>query len=419
MNIACISTRLAGTDGVSLETAKMAVVLRRLGHHIFYCAGELDKPEALQKQGIAGGRKIPGLHFTDETAVALGRRAFGTDTPDPELLPDINRRAADLKQELQRFVTDFQIDFIIVQNAFAIPMQLPLAQALTLLLAETGLPALAHNHDFFWERVRFARNNVPEFLNRYFPPDLPHLRHAVINSAAQRDLRQRRGLDSILLPNVFDFATPAPGIDGYNADFRQAIDIEESDWLILQPTRVVPRKGIELAIECVARLNDPRAKLVITHHAGDEGVDYLNYLIDLAQQKGVDLRYEAAIVGDSRGETADGRKRYALWDTYPHADFVMYPSLYEGFGNALIETIYFRLPALVNRYSVYVDDIGPHGFQFVEIDGAVTDEAVTAVRDYLHHPPLRTAAADHNYALGARHFSYETLQELLRPIFNG
>ena len=94
----------------------------------------------------------------------------------------------------------------------------------------------------------------------------------------------------------------------------------------------------------------------------------------------------------------------------------MYPSLYEGFGNALIETIYFRLPALVNRYSVYADDIAPHGFDFVEIDGVITPEAVTAVRGYLRNPALRQDAAAHNYALGARYYSYETLQELLLTI---
>lgn len=91
------------------------------------------------------------------------------------------------------------------------------------------------------------------------------------------------------------------------------------------------------------------------------------------------------MVGNMRQELADGRKIYTLCDACPHADFVTYPSLYEGFGNALIETVCFRKPALVNRYSVYVDDIVPCGFQFVEIDGAITDEAVTAVRDLLTH----------------------------------
>ena len=405
MNIGVVATRLAGTDGVSLESAKIVTVLQRRGHDVFYCSGELD--------GTMPGLEVPELHFTDPVAVALGERAFAGSHKDALLLADIYRRAQELKRPLRQFVKQYNIQHLIIQQAFAIPMQLPLAQAISELLAETGLPAFAHNHDFYWERERFLQNCIPAFLDRYFPPDLPNLKHAVINSAAQRDLLQRRGIPSMLLPNVFDFATPAPGIDAYNADFRQAIGLTEDDWLILQPTRVVPRKGIELAIELLHRLNDSRAKLIITHHAGDEGMDYLHFLQELAAQKGVDLRYVAELVNDNRGTTANGQKIYSLWDTYPHADFVTYPSLYEGFGNALVETIYFRLPALVNRYGVYVDDIAPLGFDFVEIDGDVTDAAVTAVADYLLNPAKTKSIVEHNYQLGQKHLSYQTLESLL------
>lgn len=410
MKIGFISTRLAGTDGVSLETHKMAHVLRQLGHETVYCAGELDVPE--------DGLLVPELHFTDPVALSLGELAFGSPPAQPGIddtavLAQISARSADLLPQLRHFVTTFQPDYLIAQNIFAIPMQLPLAHALRTLLAETELPALAHNHDFYWERERFAVNRIPNFLAAHFPPDLPNLHHAVINTAAQKDLLARRGLTSTLLPNVFDFATPAPGIDDYNIDFRQAIGLQDEDWLILQPTRVVPRKGIELAIDLVARLNDPRAKLVITHKAGDEGLDYLHDLQQKATQTGVDLRYVADIVDDVRGRTADGRKIYSLWDTYSQADFVTYPSLYEGFGNALLETVYFRLPALVNRYHVYVDDIAPHGFHFVEIEGEVTEEAVTAVGNILANPGQASAMTNRNYDVALEHFSYETLQRIL------
>jgi glycosyltransferase involved in cell wall biosynthesis len=409
MNIGFISTRLAGTDGVSLETAKLAAVLEKMEHKSFYCAGELDAGSP--------GLLAPEMHFVDPVAVALGERAFNRgDAESAEVLSEIGERAQQLKEPIRQFISQFSIDYLVVQNVFAIPMQLPLAQAITEVLVETGLPALTHNHDYYWERERFANSAIPEFLDTYFPPDLPNLKHACINSQAQRDLQARRGIDSILIPNVFDFATPAPGIDDYNADFRQAIGLSDDDWLILQPTRVIPRKGIELAIEILARINDPRAKLVITHHAGDEGLDYLHKLQKQAEESNVDLRYVAEQVDDARRMTDNGRKLYSLWDTYPHADLVAYPSLYEGFGNALIETIYFRKPAFVNRYSVYADDIGPLGFQFVELDGVVTDEVVTAVHHQLLHPEQNQAIVEHNYRLGQKHFSYQTLEHLLRQV---
>ncbi|MBN1935984.1 MAG: glycosyltransferase, partial [Anaerolineae bacterium] len=114
-----------------------------------------------------------------------------------------------------------------------------------------------------------------------------------------------------------------------------------------------------------------------------------------------------------------GRKIYGLWDVYPHADWVTYPSLYEGFGNALIEAIYFRLPVFLNRYSVYVEDIAPLGFEFVEIDGAITGEAVEAVRGLLRPSPTRQAMVEKNYALAAEHFSYRAVERALKPLLVG
>jgi mannosylglucosylglycerate synthase len=404
MRIGFIATRLAGTDGVSLETTKLATVLRRQGHEVFYCAGELD--------GDVPGLLAPEAHFTDPVAVALGARAFGA-TPDLGLLRDISARARELVEPLEEFVQRFAIDYLIVQNAFAIPMQLSLAQAIVAVLGERDLPGLAHNHDLYWERERFAVNQIAGFLDTYFPPALPRLQHATINTLAQRALRQRRGLESVVIPNVFDFATPPPGIDDFNRDFREVIGLTDEQWLILQPTRVIPRKGIELAVELVAQLKDPRAVLVISHEAGDEGMDYLDELQALAAAQNVGLRYIAARIGDRRGEDNAGRKIYSLWDAYAHADLVTYPSLIEGFGNALLETVYFRLPALVNRYAVYVADIAPLGFTFAEIEGAIAPQAVAQVRGWLEDPGSAEPFVEHNYRLAARHFSYEALDRVL------
>jgi glycosyltransferase involved in cell wall biosynthesis len=193
--------------------------------------------------------------------------------------------------------------------------------------------------------------------------------------------------------------------------------------LFLQLTRVVPRKGIELSIELVRwlqshpfTLHASRFTLVITHHAGDEGLDHLHQLQAQAAAAGVDLRYVADRVAPRRSMRPDGVKIYSLWDVYSHADFVTYPSLYEGFGNALIEAVYFRKPVLVNRYPVYVADIGPLGFDFVEIDGTITDEAVAEVQQMLADPERRWAAVEKNFRLGEQHFSYEVLKERLQEL---
>ncbi|MCG3148531.1 MAG: Mannosylglucosylglycerate synthase [Verrucomicrobiae bacterium] len=409
MNLGFISTRLAGSDGVTLETIKWAEVCRKLGHQVFFCAGQVA-PE-LQPQ-----RVIPEAHFTHPNIAAIQTACFGVRTRRPEVTEQIHEIRQRLKVALREFITQFQLDVVIPQNILTIPMNLPLGLALTEVLAETGIHTIAHHHDFYWERQRFMVNGVGDILDAAFPPNLPNIKHVVINSVARRDLAQRKGVPSSLIPNVFDFENPPPAVDEYSQDIREQLGLQPDDIFVLQPTRIVARKGVEHAIELVRRLRDPRVKLVVSHSAGDEGLSYYQWLRDLAQAEGVDMRFVANRVNETRQFDEHGRKIYTLWDIYPHADLITYPSLYEGFGNAFLEAVYFHKPIVVNRYSVYMLDIEPLGFETVTMDGYVTDEVVEQVRQVLRDEARRKRMAERNYAIARQHFSLTVLRRRLRNL---
>jgi glycosyltransferase involved in cell wall biosynthesis len=316
---------------------------------------------------------------------------------------------------LRHFIRSNHLDLIIVQNALTIPMNLPLGVCLTGLIAELGIHTIGHHHDFFWERQRYQTNAILDLLDTTFPAKLPTVQHVTINSIAQERLKARRGIDSIVIPNVHDFATPAPGIDTYNADFREAIGLAEGDLFVLQPTRVIQRKGIEMAIELVHRLELPNARLFITHRAHDEGLSYWHWLKREAGVMHVDLRLIDHMIGNERSKL-DGHKIYSLWDAYPHADLVTYPSTYEGFGNALLEAVYFKRLMVVNRYPVYNADIEPLGFEFIELDGFVDEAAVEQTRELLNDPDHVRAMTEKNYAIAQEHFSLEELERRLKDL---
>jgi mannosylglucosylglycerate synthase len=296
----------------------------------------------------------------------------------------------------------------VIENALAIPMNIPLGMAVTEVLCEIDMPVIAHHHDFFWERQRFLTGAVGDCLRMAFPPNISRIEHVVISSAAGDQLSLRTGISSYLIPNVMDFDHPPPGIDDYNADARRALGIADDELLILQPTRVVARKGIEHAIELVNRLG-LKAKLVISHASGDEGYQYERRIRQYSELMGVNTVFESDIIGDKRGTLADGRKIYTLFDIYPHADLVTYPSNYEGFGNAFLEAIYFRKPIVVNTYSIYAIDIKPKGFSAIEIDGYVTEEAVNNTRKVLANPALCERMVAHNFEVAGKYYSYKVL----------
>jgi glycosyltransferase involved in cell wall biosynthesis len=433
--IGFVSTRFAGTDGVSLETGKWATVLERLGHTCFYFAGVSDRPPDRT-------RVVPEAFYRHPEIEAINQRAYAVDqhenghehetTPDPQNLsgvsvsiqtrpPAISLRIHELREalkaELHSFVKQFELELMIIENASAIPLNLPLGLAIAEFVAETGMPVIAHHHDFHWERQRFLVNCVPDILAAAFPPTHPSIRHVVINSVQASQLASRHGVTARVIPNVMEFEEP-PGPPAFDpAVVRADLGVAADELFLLQPTRVIQRKGIEHAIEFTRRLGRP-ARLVISHASGDEGPEYETRVREFADLLSVDVRFESEVVADQPGHTPDGRRIFTLADVYPAADFVTYPSAFEGFGNAFLEAVYYRRPILVNNYSTYEVDIRPRGFRVVWFDGFIGDATMALARRLLDDPPLAAAWAARNYELGARHFSFTILRRHLEDLLS-
>jgi len=408
-HIGFVSTRFAGTDGVTMEAGKWAHVLRQSGHECFWFAGMLDRtPER--------SFWVPEAFFGHEQNQWINDRILGRRGREPLVTQKIQTMKLLIKTGLEDFIRQFSIDMLVCENALTIPMHVPLGLALTELIAERQVPTLAHHHDFYWERTRFSVNAVQDYLRMAFPPNLPNMEHVVINSSAQEELALRTGITSLIIPNVLDFETPPEPSRRAYAEVRGRLGLDPDDIMILQPTRVVQRKGIEHAIELVRRLEDPCCKLVISHEAGDEGFEYAEWLKEDAQNQGVDLRFIRTKVADPFNEMKNHAGALSLWDIYPHADFITYPSLYEGFGNAFLEAVYFSKPVLINRYSIFVRDIEPKGFDLVTMDGYLDRKTVVRVHEILHSPQRLKKMVAANYAVASRHYSYATLRRWLNNI---
>jgi glycosyltransferase involved in cell wall biosynthesis len=394
-----ISTRFHGTDGVTLEAAKWAHILEQEGATCFWMAGLLDKPPEVSCLE-------PLAFFNHPEVLEIQRQLFAVTTRPRAVTDSIQAIKEKLKDAIYAFIERYSLELLIPQNILAIPMHVPLGLAMTEVIAETGIPTIAHHHDFTWERERFTISSGADYLAAAFPPTLPNMEHVVINSMQQKELARRYGQASSIVPNVIDFETPPPGIDEYTRDFRTEIGLAPDDILVLQPTRIVARKGIEHSIELLRRMKDHRFKLVFSHPPGDEGDAYFRLVEERIADAGIQAIYIWDRVGERRGMNAAGRKVYTLYDVYPHADLITYPSHYEGFGNAFLEAIYFGKPVVVNTYAVYARDIDPLGFHCIEMSQLVTNEVVEQTREIIRNPELRAGWAKQNYELGLKFFSY-------------
>ena len=406
LNVGFVSTRFSGIDGVSLEAAKWAEVIEGLGHHCYWFAGESNRRDEItfiEKRA----------HFKTD----LNEHINSSIYQEAKYLCDVDKVIAKEKYELKRtlslFLERYKIDFLIIENALSIPMQIPLGLALSELLSTSGIPAIAHNHDFFWERDRFHLNGHKEMIERTFPPHLPNVDHVVINSVAQRELYKRTGIKSHIIPNVMNYSMP-PEIDpDRSLLLREIIGIQDNDIMVLQPTRLVARKGIDATLEIINRLDDPRFKLVVSHSVDDEGWDYYRWVSAKCDELNIDIRFINDIVADPIINNFDPNHQFSLWEVYDAADIITYPSLCEGFGNALLEAIYLKKPIVLNRYEIFVADIEPKGFDFIKFDKKITGETVSEIKTILADEYRKAEMVETNFRLAKQYYSYDFLSEQL------
>jgi len=419
-----------------------------MGHEVHLCAGALENKE---------GFLIDELYHHRENIERITHNAF-CEFADYESEADFEAEIVALSDRIARglrsFIGKFSVDLLVVDNILSIGANLPAAIAFTRVVRECGIPAVAHHHDFYWETFREMTPTceVARMLaGDYLPPKDPLITHVVINSLAQKKLRQRDGIGSSVIPNVFDFAEECWAVDSYNRGFRRAIEVNENDVVVLQATRVVERKGIELAIDFVKELGElfnsiklqraglydgrkfdreSRIVLVLAGYVEDGSEDYFLRLRRKIERERIETRFISDRVRSRRGEI-DGLRIYSLWDCYTIADLVTYPSLFEGWGNQFLEAICARLPIAVFEYPVYRKDIKGHGFEVIslgrEVDGTddlglvsvsegIIRQAAQKAIGVLTDSSLRQAMVDHNLRLGQNLYSLEGLERYLTDI---
>jgi len=443
MNIALCHFRVGETDGVSLEMGKWKIELEKLGHKVIYIGGNAYEDTEV----------VDELYYKNPLNDKIVYNAYVklTDYTEEELEAEVKRSAKVIEDKVTEIIKRRKIDVIVPNNIWSLGWGLPAAMGIHNAVLNTGIRAVVHNHDFYWERERYSKPTcsfVKRMLEVYFPPKGDKIKNAVINSLAQKELLDRKGVDSTIAPNVFDFEAQLWSIDDYNKDFRDTIGVKEDDILILQATRVTERKAIELAIDTIGKLVEPENIKLLREgtlyngkkFTGDivfvmagliECEDkYLEALKDLAQRLNVKVRFVNEHI-DSYRYNKDGKKIYSLWDAYVHADFVTYPSILEGFGNQFLEGLFAKKPMLVYEYPVYAADLKRIGFNIVslgdthtldseglvQVDKSIIENAAKEIITYLKDNEFRTDKVEENFEKGRKYFSYEALGEILKELF--
>ena len=191
-----LSYRLGGPDGVSVEAAKWAWALDRLGFGVRTVAGEGDADVIVA--GLAAGATAGEAPSTSEVEAALAGA-----------------------------------EVVVVENLCSLPLNPAAGAVVAGVLA--GRAAVLHHHDLAWQRPRFPAGAAP-------PDDRAWL-HVTINELSRRQLAER-GITATTIYNTFHPRPPC----GRRTHTRAQLGIGPSERLIVQPTRALARKGVPGAL---------------------------------------------------------------------------------------------------------------------------------------------------------------------------
>lgn len=443
-----IHFRVGETDGVSLEMDKWKKILEKNGHKVYYIAGS---------EGTSKALVIKELYYRDEYDELLNRECYEQlkEFNEITLKEAIIEQSENIEKQFIKLFTEYNIDLIIPNNILCLGRSPHIAMALTNAIMKTDMKVISHHHDFYWERACFDKPTTPyvvSLLETYFPPkNISAMQHAVINTLAKKDLMAKKGLESKVIPNVFEFNHVPWVEDSYNETYKNDLGILDNQIVFLQATRVTNRKAIELAIDMIAVLNEPsfRNKMnnktlyngkvvsentelvlaLVGLHEGGGG--YEDKLIQYAKDKNVKMLVKPELIDHDRHEDND-HKVYALWDAYVHCDMITYPSIYEGWGNQFLEGLFAKKPQVVFEYSVFESDIKEYGFDYIslgnkyevkdnglaKISRETLEKSANEVIRYLTDTKLYIDSGLKNYEIAKEHLSLDTLERLILEFFN-
>jgi len=386
----------------------------------------------------------------------------------------IHREANYAKEVIKEWVERNHIDLIIAHNTCH-PYNFITAVGLGYYmeeLREQGIiwpKLMVWWHDSYFERPIFAKPNavIKKYL-KYLPGNyvdgIAFINHSQVKIAKR--MYQEEGFPHLeaffkhrtcVVPNTSDIPWDwenvdwtqnkaiYPEQDNYNNDFFRDIGLLhklnergltlDDACILLQHTRVVPRKRIETALDLAFKLEEKflsehktkSVVVLVSGHSGDEQEAYMdsleNYYAHWLKKKpgsNVLLIFGEGSILSHRDIIVD--KKYYKFKEIPsivaaQGGIGTYFSEIEGFGNNLLEMMCYGLPVVINKYAIYKEEIEPLGFDLPatengQIDEALVDEAYALLTDTVR----RNQTVHHNLQVLSRKLDHAIIAEKLTPL---
>jgi glycosyltransferase involved in cell wall biosynthesis len=321
--------------GVERVLASHAVLLADAGHEVRIVAGRGGAPDPRVRFV-----EIPLIDTRHPTIERLQRELDEGRVPGefPEVAAAI---AARLDAAL------LGVDVVVAHNVCSLNLNLALTAALRAVLDRPGSPrSILWHHDLAWASPRDRPTLHPGAPWDLLRTAWPGAVQVVVSERRRAELAELAGIPPetiAVVPNGIDLATMWK-LERGTADLLARTDLSGTAPLLLMPSRITPRKNVELALRVVAEMRAAGrpAGLVVTGPVDPHrpsGRAYLEQLLALRRALGLeDCAWFLS-------EELDQSPSDAMMDDLYHlADVLFLPSRDEGFGLPILEAAVNRLP---------------------------------------------------------------------------
>ena len=334
--------------GVEEVLRQQASILHRYGHSVSIIAGMGEAyTEAFPVQ-------IEALLGSTHKSIIRAHERLNQGVVGPVRL---------LTEKIFRILEEWSqgLNVILAHNILHMPFNLPLTLAMRRLASSKNtLSIVSWAHD-----SPFLRPNVPSHLNDH-PWNVlrrphPNIHYVTISEARRRSFSQVFGEETTweVIHNGIDPASLLY-LDAKSVKLAEELKLFGRDLVIVQPSRITPRKNLELSIHIIRGIKllgydvlfvltgayDPHEKKAVSY------CRRLRYWIEeLGMQKNI------AILAEYRFQ--DNTKlvpdRRFIRDLYLMADLLLMTSKDEGFGLPLLEAGLIKLPIACSEIQPFLE----------------------------------------------------------------
>ncbi|GAB4184412.1 MAG: hypothetical protein Kow00108_22000 [Calditrichia bacterium] len=264
-----------------------------------------------------------------------------------------------------------QFDVVIVHNVLTMAYNLPLTLALHELSESNQLKVVNWMHDspYFYNHVASHLMEEPWTILKQVNPSIHYVTISEIRKKQFSQLLQTNDIE--VIPNGID-PIQFWRLDPITVRIIREQNLFQADFLLVQPSRLHPRKNIELSVQVTRALKDKgiNARFLLTGAYDPHEPKSVEYYKKLRQlMKSLHVENDVLIMAEYQFKSGEKLKsdRITIRDLYLISDVLFMPSFQEGFGIPLLEAGMIKMPIICSNIPPF-REIGGEEVCFFEPD---------------------------------------------------